>query len=248
MKIHYGVSINSDSGVNDLPDLPALELVEVPGDWCGSAEFALPRKWRRKKLWLRNSDDIRFFRSLPDAGSGVRQEFYRLFAKRCQAAVTANAGCCSLAPDLEYALNEPDHAAKLHRTLGVCFGIAEKCRLPLTLEVRIPGAAAAKTADFLRFKHALLYPLRTICAIHPHEPGALEALEKFAGDCKFDCDIFRVCFDAASGNYLSDNLFNKLRQFLRKSGFADPVIIFDPGCGADKNTYLELNRLAECEK
>ena len=86
MKIHYGVSINSDSGVNDLPDLPALELVEVPGDWCGSAEFALPRKWRRKKLWLRNSDDIRFFRSLPDAGSGVRQEFYRLFAKRCQAA------------------------------------------------------------------------------------------------------------------------------------------------------------------
>ena len=248
MKIRYGISINNDGEINDLPDLPAIELVEVPGDQWSNADFVLPARWRQKELWIRNSDDIRFFRSLPDAGSGVRQEFYRLFTQRCQTAAANNAFASSLAPDLENALHDPAYAAKLHDTLGVCFGIAEKIRLPLTLELRIPGAAAADPAGYLRFKHSLLYPLRTLCAIHPHEPGALEALEKFAGECKFDCDIFRVSFDAASGNYLSDNLFSRLRQFIRRSGFAAPVIIFDPGHNADKNTYAELNRLAECGK
>ena len=248
MKIHYGISINDSEDIAGLPPLPAIDLVEVPGDLCSGTDFALPRHWRQKQLWIRNSDDIRFFRSLPDAGFGVRQEFFRLYSRRCQAAAAVNACGCSIAPDLENALNDPEYAVKLRGAMGVCFGIAEKLRLPLTLELRIPGAAAVNPAGFLRFKHTLLYPLRTVCAIHPHEPGALEALEKFTGECQFDSDVFRVCFDAASGNYLSDTLFRKLRQLIRKSGFAAPVIIFDPGPGADSNTYAELNRLAECGK
>ena len=155
MKIRYGISISSVETVNDLPGLPAFEIVEVPGELSCGEKFSLPSTARGKRLWIRNSEDIRFFRSLPDAGIGVRQEFFQLFLQRCSTAQKLRAESSSIAPDLENAFDDHGYAVKLREALGACFGIAERFRLPLMLETRIPGAAATAPDEFLRFKHSL---------------------------------------------------------------------------------------------
>ena len=245
MKTVYGVTIGSSSELAALPEMKAIQLLEIPGEMCTDDGGRQLRSRKHKKLMVNNSSDIRFFRSLFDAGSGVRQDFYRLFFNKCQAAAELGAAAVSLAPDLEGVAGDQAKFQRLQRTLGMCFGAAEKYRLPLNLELRIPGAVSAAPAEFVRLKHRLLYPLRTMCVLHPHEPGALEAMENFSGKCKFDCDMFRIVFDAAFGNYISGHLFRKLLSFVRPSGAAAPVVIFDPGRGADSHAFAELDRLVE---
>lgn len=210
------------------------------------ADFTLPAFWKKKTLFIRNSSDRKFFSTLPDAGSGVRQDFYRLCEQRFAAAEALNAQYATFAPELEYD-SEANTGKILRNAFGVYFGFAEKYRIPLALELRIPSNAAAAPDKFCKYKHALLYPLRTMCVLHPHEPGALEAMENFSAQCKFDCDMLRVCFDAASGNYLSGTLLNKILTFIRPAGSAAPVLIFDPGKNADISVFQDLNQLVKME-
>lgn len=242
MKIIYGVAVSGSGDMAALPKVPEFPLLEIPGTLCADPGVCQKRAFHGKKLMINNSSDIRFFRSLPDAGSGVRQDFYRLFANRCRIAASLGAVAASLAPDLESALSGQEQV-KFRQTLGMCFGIAEKFRLPLNLELRIPGAAAVKPEAFLNFKKSLLYPLRTMCVLHPHEPGALDAMEKFSAVCRFECDMCRIVFDAASGNYITANLLRKVLSMLRQAGAALPVVIFDPGSGAEAHTFTELKNL-----
>ena len=234
MNILYGISISGDAP--DLPEFSAIRSAELPGSRLTEPGFSLPPVLRGKTIFIGNREDQRFFRTLPEAGTGVRQEFFRLCTRRGAAAAALNAEGFSLALD-------PEEADSLRPELGVICGIAEKYRLPLMLEIRIPGPAADPEV-FYRLKHRLLYPARTLCALHPHEAGALEAAEKFAASCPFDCDLFRIGFDAAAGNYLSEKLWERLLKLVHPAGRRTPVVIFDPGPGADRSVYAELDRLA----
>ena len=234
MKIRFGVSIHGE--LSGVPELPALRIAELSGSRLTEPGFRLPTALKRKEIFLCDREDRRLYRTLGEAGIGVKQDFYRLCSKRAAAAAVCGVRSVSLAPD-------PADLPGLRPVLGVLCGIAEKYRLPLALEVRIPGPAAEPEA-FASFRRALLDPFRTMCVLYPHEPGALEAAEKFAARFRFDCDMIRVCFDAAAGNYLSETLCRRLVKLLRPAGSADPVMIFDPGPGADGTVYAELDKLA----
>lgn len=241
MKTIYGISF-SDRDISLLPNVPAVQILELSGELATAPGFALPEHLQKKSIIICNSDERKFFNTIPDASSGVRQDFYRLCEHRCAAAENLQAVYATFAPELESAFAVPANPV-LRDAFAMCFGFAEKHRTPLALEVRIPGIAAGATEKFAHFKHSLLYPLRTMCVLHPHEPGALEIMEKFAAELPFDCDMFRIVFDAAAGNYLSGTLLQRILKFIRPAGAVQPVMIFAPGKNADPSVYLELNKL-----
>lgn len=247
MKINYGISISGDTDISMLTEFPEFQTLELPGNMVADKNFSLPRGFEPGNIFIRNNDERRFFRTLPDAGSGIRQDFYRLVQQKLSAAAKIGARGITLVPDWENLLTLDKIPENLRSVLGVYCGIAELNRIPLLLELRIPGRAAESPQKYIRFKHTMLYPFRTLCEIHPHEPGALDAIEKFAAECRFDCDIFRICFDADAGNHLTGTLFERLLKLLKPGGSDQPLLIFSPGEKADKSVYCELVRLINRE-
>ena len=247
MKIDYGISIGSDCPVSLLRETEEFSAVEIPGSMLAGKNFALPAALSRKKLFVRNNDERSFFRTVSDTNSGIRQDFYRLIQQKLDAAAQAGVSGVTITADMENLTVQEKLPENLRALLGVYCGMAEARRIPLLLEIRIPGKAAEMPEAYLQLKHALLYPYRTLCEIHPHEPGALEALEKFSAGCRFECSMFRVCFDAAAGNHLTAALFTRLQKLLRPVGSETPVMIFSPGNGADTAILSELARLIKTE-
>lgn len=247
MKINYGISISSNTNISALPELPEFTHLEIPGSMLADKNFTLPSRIKNKKIIIRNDDERRFFRTVSDAGSGIRQDFYRLVRQKTALAANIGAVGITVVPDLENLITADELPENFRSVLRVYCGIAEQNHLPLLLETRIPGKAAQLPECYIRFKHALLYPLRTLCEIHPHEPGALDAAENFAAGCKFDCDIFRICFDAAAGNHLTGTLFARIMKLLRQAGSDIPLIMFSPGNETDPGVCRDLVRLISTE-
>ena len=86
-----------------------------------------------------------------------------------------------------------------------------------------------------------MFPVRTLIDLHPHEPAALDMLARLYDRMPFECDNFRISFDAAGGNYMSGKLLEMIRRSLRQVGPEIPEICFYPGRNADKTAFELLS-------
>ena len=240
MKKFYGISVSTVEQLELLPVMPDIDVLELPGVMLESSNFKIPAAFANKKIVVNNRDTLRFFRSLAGSGMGIKQEFFRLISRRSQRAAELNTVSFSLFPDWENFSSSLEYRRELLEVMQMCCGTIQRNDLDLSVGIRLPGGA--ENWDMLRdFKKSLLYPVRMMADFHPHEPGALEIAENYSENFHFDSDFWRINFDAASGNYLSENLYSRLFSLVRKSGAEKPVMIFSPGEKADRWIFSEIS-------
>ena len=240
MKLHYGISISTAAQLAELPELKKAAFLELPFSLCGQPDFILPKNWKNRLHRISGRSQGRTLNSLIDAGSSMSREFYRFFAKICAVAAASKAREISLAVDWENALENTGYAAKLRTILRCCYGIAQKNELTPVIELRIPGTAVNRDMDFIRLRDSWMIPVRTLIDLHPHEPGSLEMLETFFASHHFDCNKFRISFDASGGNYLTGKLLDRVKNCIRPVGAEMTEICFYPGRNADRDCYQAL--------
>lgn len=240
MKIDYGVAVTSIRQLVELPELKRADFLELPSSCVQSPDFVLPKFWQSRVFRISSRSEARTFSAMIGAGRKMAVDFCRLFGRRCEDCSELGIKEITLTVDWESLMNDPAYADMLREILRCCYGIVEKYRLTAVLELRIPGLIAGMPKDFLRFRNSLLFPVRTLVDLHPHEPGALELLETYAGSMPFDVSRFRVSFDAAGGNYLTVGLLDRIRNVIRPVGGENPQICFYPGRSADKSAFAAL--------
>lgn len=245
MKLHYGIAVASAKQLNDLPGLEKVDFLELPSFLRDEPDLVIPPVWKKRLLRAGGRREARTLSSLVCAGSGIKLEYFRMFSGCCADFSRWGAKEITLCVDWEAAFSDTDYAVNLREILRCCFGITEKYRLKPVLELRIPGSAVLDPAQFIKFRNSLLIPVRTLVDLHPHEPGALEFLEKFSAAMPFDSSCFRISFDAVGGNYLTVKLLDKICQYIRPAGAETPQICFYPGKNADREAYLLLETVMQ---
>jgi hypothetical protein len=240
VNLNYGVSVSSERQLLELPELRQADFLELNCQLLDSPDFFLPPAWRGRVFRCSGRSESRAFSALVEAGASIQQDFYRVFSRRCEKFSQLGGRELSFCIDLENTFSEVEYAAKLRKILSCCFGIMEKYRLQPLLEVRVPGIAASRRDDLIKFMNSLLYPVRLLTDIHPHEPGALELLGEFLDKLHYESGRLRISFDGDGGNYLSDKLLERLRSFIRPVGREVPDICFYPGRNADKTVFAAL--------
>ena len=245
MKISRGVMVASARQLAELPELKQADFLEVPALMADTPDLTVPAAWKGRLRRAECRGEARVLTSVIDAGRGVKQDFFRAFGARCEALCRFGVREITVGTDWETIFSDAAYAGKLREILHCCFGIAERYSMTVFLEVRTPGNAAARPAEYRKFRDALLLPVRTLIDLHPHEPGALEMLDSFAGAMPFDCGFFRVSFDASGGNYLSGRLLEKITAMLRPVGRELPSLCFYPGRGADREAFRMLEAVMQ---
>lgn len=241
MKIDYGIAVTSVRQLTELPELERADFLELPSSCVQAPDFILPKAWQSRVFRISSRSEARTFSAMIGAGRKMAVDFCRLFARRCEDCAALGVKEITLTVDWESLMNDADYADKLREILRCCYGIVEKYHLTAVLELRIPGFIAGMPHDFLRFRNSLLFPVRTLVDLHPHEPGALELLNTYAKAMPFDVSRFRVSFDALGGNYLTVGLLDKIRSVIRPVGGEIPQICFYPGRSADKAAFAALD-------
>lgn len=245
MKLCYGIAVASIRQLSELPKLDKVDFLELPSVLRDESNPVIPSIWKKRLFRACGRRETRTLSSLVEAGSGIKQEYFRMFASCCADFFRWGASEISLGVDWESVFASADYAMKLREILRCCFGITEKYRLKPVFELRIPGSAGLTPENFLRFRNSLLIPVRTLIDFHPHEPGALELLEKFTSSLPFDSNRFRISFDASGGNYLTPNLLEKIRRNIRPVGAEAAQICFYPGRNADKEAFTLLEAVMQ---
>lgn len=237
MKPLRGITVTSRRQLAALPELRHADFLELPASFADDADLVIPPAWRRRFTRAECRGEARTFSAVIDAVSGIRNDFFRVFAARCEKCAALGARAITLGIDWENLFDDPGYAAKLREVLRCCFGIAAGHRQLVLLELRTPGIAAGRPAEFRRFRDSLLYPVRTLIDLHPHEPGALEALEKFSAALPSDVSHCRISFDAAGGNYLSAKLRERITAAIRPVGAENTSLCFYPGGDAGPEVF-----------
>lgn len=241
MKLLYGIAVASVNQLAELPELKKAAFLEVPSSLRELPDFRIPMAWKRRFRRVTGRSEARTLSSLIDAKKSIQIDFLRVFAGCCEYFSKLGAAEISLGVDWEAAFSDPGYALKVRDILRSCYGITEKYSLTPILELRIPGSAAAGGMDFYRFRNSLMIPVRVLIDLHPHEPGALELMERFSATMPFVCDKLRISFDAAGGNYLTGKLLERICKCVRPAGVAIPEISFYPGRSADHDAFAALN-------
>lgn len=241
MKLHYGISVASAGQLSELPDFAAADFLELPSYFCEACRISVPEKWKTRVRRFSCRRESAALISLMDAGSAVQMDFFREFGGCCAAFAAVGVKEVSLGIDWETVLSGNCQLDRLRKILACCFGITSKYGMRVLLELRIPGTAANDIMGFLKFRNSLMFPVRTLIDLHPHEPAALDMLARLYDRMPFECDNFRISFDAAGGNYMSGKLLEMIRRSLRQVGPEIPEICFYPGRNADKTAFELLS-------
>lgn len=232
--------VSSLRQLSELPELKKAGFLEISSSCFRTPGFVVPAGWKKRLLRVSTRSEARTFGALIGAGRGVMMEFYRLFARNCEEYARMGVREIAMTVDWETLTGDDLYADKLRDVLRCCYGIMSEYKLCALLELRIPGFISSRPVEFRKFRNSLLLPIRTLIDFHPHEPGALELLSDYAAEMPFDTSRFRVSFDASGGNYLSDNLLEKIQEKLHAVGKEIPEISFYPGRSADKTAFAEL--------
>ena len=240
MKINYGIAVTSNRQLAELPELKRADFLELPSSCVQAPDFILPKAWQPRVFRVSSRSESRIFSAMIGSGTKMAVDFCRLFSRRCEDCAALGVREITLTVDWENLMTDPVYADRLREILRCCFGIVEKYRMTAVLELRIPGLIAGTPNEFLRFRNSLLFPVRTLVDLHPHEPGALEFLSSYAQAMPFDVSRFRISFDAVGGNYLTVGLLDKIRNVIRPVGGEVPQICFYPGRSADRAAFAAL--------
>lgn len=241
MKLHYSIAVSSPGQLADLPDLKMVDSVEITSALRSDSGLVIPAAWQKSLFRMSCRSESRTINALIDSGSAMTRDFLRVFSACCADCVKYNIREISLGADWENIFSDPSYAEKFREILRCCFGITVKYNLTAVLEVRVPGVAAGDPLEFLRFRDSLLFPVRTLINFHPHEPGALDVMEKFSAALPFEVSRIRVSFDAADGNYLTPRLLERIKAAIRPVGKEIPELCFYPGRSADKSAFAALS-------
>lgn len=243
MKLRYGITVASMRQLAELPELKKAAFLELPSTLREQSDFKLPAAWKSRFKRVTGRSEARTLSSLIDAKKSILIDFLRVFSGCCENFAKLGASEITLGVDWEAAFSDPAYAREISSILRSCFGITEKHALALILELRVPGSAAAGGMGFYRFRNSLMIPVRTLVDLHPHEPGALELMERFSAAMPFECDKLRISFDASGGNYLTEKLLARICKCVRPAGAAIPEITLYPGENADREAFAALGEV-----
>ena len=192
-------------------------------------------------LSVRDICSRKILQELPEVSFGVKQDFYRYFSCKSEIMEECGISRLAMAVDVEKVLSDEEYASKQTEILHCCFGMAERRKIEMSLEMRIPGMSREAVTAFLNFRKNLLYPVRLLIDFHLHEPDSFRQLEEIADALKFDNEKWRLSFEAANGNYLSSEIVRKVIPFVYCGMRECGSVIFAPGAGAEDGTILTLD-------
>jgi hypothetical protein len=241
VKLNFGIAVASNRQLAELPAVGKINFLELPSVSRIQPDFILPQQWKRRFMRVSCRAETRTLGALIDAGYSMTREFYRVFSAGCTEFAKLGAKEISLGIDWESVFDNEKFSASVSDILRCCYGIIYRNRLTPLIELRLPGVAAGQVEKFLRFRNRLLIPARTLVDLHPHEPGALELMEKFSAVLPFEVSRIRVSFDASEGNYLSPKLLERIKACIRPVGKEIPELCFYPGRSADKSAFAALS-------
>lgn len=245
MKLQYGVTVLSLQQLNELPSLKWADFLECPSLLAAQADFAVPVAWKKRFYRISGRNESRTLASLVDSTIPMQLEFYRFFSRNCAVFRQSGIREFSLNLDWEMIFSIPGYQEKLREILSSCFGIFHRYMLIPVIELRIPGIISLHPEEFMAFRRSLLYPVRTLIDLHPHEPGALDSIQDFARILPFECSNFRISYDAAGGNYFTAGLLECIKNVIHPVGVEAAKVCFNPGRNAEKDVFSALEAILQ---
>ncbi len=157
----------------------------------------------------------------------VQLEFSRLFRRRCRRAAELGAQYVCADFDLSGTLRDPARTSDAAKLLPELLGIALRERMQMLLRLRLPAPEVPTEPELSAFRRRLLMPNLDFCLdFHPHEPGALEQLEKRVNAA---ITYWRINFEPTKGNRLTPALWEKFAGVMTQSIFNSAQVAICPG-------------------
>lgn len=78
--------------------------------------------------------------------------------------------------------------------------------------------------------------------IYPHDIKKDDKFEDFIHDLSFRLELIRICYDANSGNYISDKLLKHWMEIFKRCDINCPII-FVPSVNSIEMLELEMNNI-----
>ena len=112
----------------------------------------------------------------------------------------------------------------------------------ICLPVTVPGMDAKKEMMSKLFYKLMLNNFKICLNIYPHEIDKNDYYSEFINNFTFRISLIRICYDAASGNYLSDKLLEHIIEILEKCGCCCPII-FVPNVQSAETLVSEADNI-----
>lgn len=249
MSCRFGISAVSPEQLLALPArLPRrLAAVEFPGDMLESAAgFQKLSQLARNGALLCGRDFIspEIAALIPEENCKLRSELENHFFQRCAKAAELGVSDFSVAFDIFQAVNSPGYREKLGRFLRRCAGVIHNFGQTLYLVCRVPGGGTFdRWEELLKFRNELLSPgIELMVELHPHEPGASEAIAAALKSFRFHDFRRRICYDSGVGNTLTGAALKLCSESFARELDPEIVIFFYAGSGK-----IDTVRISELE-
>lgn len=112
----------------------------------------------------------------------------------------------------------------------------------ICLPVTLPGMEESLTAIQTVFYKLMLNRFRVSLNIYPHEIKKDDDFSNFISDLEFRIEFIRICYDAGSGNYITDKLLNHWLEIFKRCDINSPII-FVPSVGSVEMLEQEVSNI-----
>ena len=240
-----GIAIYDSSQLEYFDSQFRFERVEVPGEMLDECDKLLDFSSDKSvKLQIRELLPRNILSGLPESSPRVLRELLKLFESRCAAMEMCGIKITTLTPDLGRAAEDLRYAEKMRDILLCMRGIGARFGIEFFYELRLPENfenALDITRTFLRSN---TLASRLLIDFHPHEPHGFDAVSAAMEKLAFLRDAWRISFEVASRNYLSEDVVKKVMNLSCRMRNDEDFIIFAPGHGADAEVFHQLAQLA----
>lgn len=243
MSCRFGISAAHPEQFLALPSkLPGrLAAIEFPGDMLESAAgFQKLSQLSKNGVFLCGRDFIspEIAALIPEENCKLRSELENHFQQRCAKAAELGVESFSVAFDIFQAVTSPVYRDKLGAFLRRCAGVIHDFRQTLYLVCRVPGGGSFdRWEDILMFRRELLCPgIEMMLELHPHEPGASEAIAAALKCFRFHDGRRRICYDSSVGNTLTGAALKRCSESCARELEQETVIFFYSGSGKIDST------------
>lgn len=112
----------------------------------------------------------------------------------------------------------------------------------ICLPVVLPGMEKNLTIIQKTFYRLMLNRFKICLNIYPLDIKKDDNFEEFIHDLSFRLELIRICYDASSGNYISDKLLKHWMAIFKRCDINCPII-FAPSVNSVEMLELEMNNI-----
>lgn len=114
----------------------------------------------------------------------------------------------------------------------------------ICLPIVLPGMESDLTIIQKLFYKLMLNRFKICLNIYPHDIKKGDDFEDFIHNLSFRLELIRLCYDASSGNYISEKLLNYWMEIFKRYDINCPII-FVPSVNSTEMLELEMNNIYE---